>query len=155
MKFTDAHAPGPLCHVSRYGLLTGRYPWRAEFKWSTKPVIEEGQETVASLLKGRGYATAMVGKWHLGFHEKGKDEDYTGVLKGGPADRGFESYFGIRASTDIPPYFYLRGDRAVKPPSERNLCQQHRRLDEHSGQVLARGRYLSRSEARGGHAPIH
>ena len=114
MRFTDAHAAGALCHVSRYGLLTGRHPFRAPVeKWRTQPVIEEGQETIASLLKKQGYQTAMVGKWHLGFAENGYDQP----LPGGPADRGFDSYFGIRASTDIPPYFYIRGNRAVHPPS--------------------------------------
>ena len=44
----------------------------------------------------------MVGKWHLGFFEDGYDKP----LPGGPVDRGFDSFFGIRASTDIPPYFY-------------------------------------------------
>ncbi len=118
MKFTDAHASGPLCHVSRYGLMTGRYPWRTKFRWNRFPVIDEGQETVASLLKKQGYRTAMVGKWHLGFHEN-KDEDYKGVLEGGPADRGFDTFFGIRASTDIPPYFYIDGDRAVQAPTDK------------------------------------
>ncbi len=116
MRFTDAHASGPLCHVSRYGLMTGNYPWRTEFNWRRQPVIAEDQQTIASFLKAQGYRTAMVGKWHLGFTEK-LIEDYSGELRGGPVDRGFESYFGIRASTDIPPYFYIRGNRAVMPPS--------------------------------------
>lgn len=115
MRFTDAHAPGPLCHLSRYGLLTGRYPFRAEpEKWRDQAVIEEERTTLASLLKSQGYRTAMVGKWHLGFDENGYDK----ILPGGPVDRGFDSFFGIRASTDIPPYFYIRGNRAVEPPSE-------------------------------------
>ncbi|MFT7172639.1 MAG: arylsulfatase A [Paracoccaceae bacterium] len=114
MKFTDAHAPGPLCHMSRYGLLTGRYPFRTDVsKWPEQPLIAEGQMTIASLAKSQGYDTAMVGKWHLGFREEGYDKP----LPGGPVDRGFNSYFGIRASTDIPPYFYIRGDKAVQPPS--------------------------------------
>jgi len=114
MMFRDAHAPGPLCHMSRYGLLTGRYPFRTDVTvWPTKPLIKEGQMTIASLLKSQGYYTAMVGKWHLGFEETG----YENPLPGGPVDRGFDSYFGIRASTDIPPYFYIRGDKAVQPPS--------------------------------------
>lgn len=115
MRFTDAHAPGAVCHPSRYGLLTGCYPFRTDVSvWRRKPVIEEGQLTVASLLKSRGYRTAMVGKWHLGFHENGYDKP----LPGGPVDRGFDTYFGIRASTDIPPYFYIRGDRPVEPPTD-------------------------------------
>ena len=114
MRFTDAHAPGPLCHMSRYGLLTGRYPFRANVsRWRKQPLIEPGQVTIASLLKSQGYRTAMVGKWHLGFEEKGYDKP----LRGGPVDRGFDSFFGIRASTDIPPYFYIRGNRAVTPPT--------------------------------------
>ena len=118
MMFTNAHAPGPLCHMSRYGLMTGEYPFRTNVnRWKTEPLIGQDQLTIAGLLSDNGYATAMVGKWHCGFVEKGNGEDYSGVLKGGPADRGFDSFFGIRASTDIPPYFYIDGDRAVMPPS--------------------------------------
>lgn len=115
MRFTDAHAPGPLCHMSRYGLMTGRYPFRTDVSlWPKQPLIDDDQVTIASLLKSRGYHTAMVGKWHLGFRENG----YDNPLPGGPVDRGFDSYFGIRASTDIPPYFYIRNDRAVIPPTD-------------------------------------
>ena len=114
MRFTDAHSPGALCHPSRYGLLTGQHPFRADVaSWRTRPVIREGQMTIASLLKLNGYRTSMVGKWHLGFKENGYDKP----LLGGPVDRGFGSYFGIRASTDIPPYFYIRGNQAVAPPT--------------------------------------
>lgn len=114
MMFTDAHAPGPLCHMSRYGLLTGRYPFRTNVgRWPKHPLIAEGQMTIASLAKSQGYQTAMVGKWHVGFEENGYDKP----LPGGPVDRGFDSYYGIRASTDIPPYFYIRGNKAVQPPS--------------------------------------
>ena len=114
MRFTDAHAPGPLCHMSRYGLLTGRYPFRTNVGvWRRQPLIEARQMTIASLAESQSYRTAMVGKWHLGFQEDGYDKP----LPGGPVDRGFGSYFGIRASTDIPPYFYIRNNRAVQPPS--------------------------------------
>lgn len=114
MRFTDAHAPGPLCHPSRYGLMTGSYPFRTDVsKWPTRALVDENQTTIASLLREAGYATALIGKWHLGFDEGGYDK----VLSGGPVDRGFDQFFGIRASTDIPPYFYIRGDRALSPPT--------------------------------------
>ena len=120
MRFTDAHAAGALCHPSRYGLMTGQYPFRTDVsKWPKQPLIREGQATIASVLKSQGYRTAMVGKWHLGFQESGYDK----VLPGGPVDRGFDTFFGFRASTDIPPYFYLRGDRAVTPPT--NEIEEH------------------------------
>ena len=116
MRFTDAHAPGPLCHPSRYGLMTGRYPFRTDVSvWPKQPLIEKEQVTIASLLRSQGYRTAMVGKWHLGFAEDGYDKP----LPGGPVDCGFDSFFGMRASTDIPPYFFIRGNRAVSPPTDR------------------------------------
>jgi arylsulfatase A-like enzyme len=114
LRFTDAHAAGAVCHPSRYGLLTGSYPFRTDVSlWPKQPLIKEGQMTLASLLQAAGYRTAMVGKWHLGFDEP----NYDGPLRGGPVDRGFASFFGFRASTDIAPYFYISGDRAVVPPT--------------------------------------
>nr|WP_236649697.1 arylsulfatase [Rhodopirellula sp. SM50] len=115
MRFTDAHASGPLCHMSRYGLMTGRYPFRINVgRWPKQALIEPDEVTLPSLLRDAGYRTAMVGKWHVGFNEDGYDKP----LPGGPVDRGFDSFFGIRASTDIPPYFYIRDRMAVAPPSD-------------------------------------
>ena len=137
MRFTDAHAPGAVCHPSRYGLLTGRYPFRTNTNvWPEQPVIDEDRMTLATLLQSEGYHTAMVGKWHLGFDESVAIEasrenaeeignntraayrqyDEGQILSGGPVDRGFDSFFGIRASTDIPPYFYIRDAHVVNPP---------------------------------------
>jgi len=114
LRFTDAHSAGALCHPSRYGLLTGQHPFRADVNaWRTRPTIVEERPTIASVLGRAGYHTAMVGKWHLGFAENGYDQP----LPGGPVDRGFDSFLGIRASTDIPPYFYIRNRMAVQPPT--------------------------------------
>jgi arylsulfatase A-like enzyme len=116
IRFTDAHSAGSLCHPSRYGLMTGQLPFRIGYsKWPKHALIGQDRMTVASLLKGNGYSTAMVGKWHLGFEENG----YENPLPGGPVDVGFDTFFGIRASTDIPPYFYIDGDRALVPPIDR------------------------------------
>ncbi|WP_182868400.1 sulfatase family protein [Rhodopirellula sp. JC639] len=121
MRFTDAHASGPLCHMSRYGLMTGRYPFRINVgRWPKHALIEPGEVTLPSLLRDAGYRTAMVGKWHVGFDEDGYDKP----LPGGPVDRGFDSFFGIRASTDIPPYFYIRDRTAVTPPSDSIAANQ-------------------------------
>jgi len=118
MRFTDAHAPGAWCVPSRFGLLTGIYPWRRRnFHPGRESVLDEGQVTIASFLRDQGYATAMVGKWHLGFEggpaTDGKD------LVGGPIDRGFDRFFGIHASLDIPPYYYIRDRTPVALPTER------------------------------------
>ncbi len=113
MRFTDAHSAGSLCHPSRYGLLTGQLPFRIDYSvWREHGLISSDRMTLASFLKGQDYHTAMVGKWHLGFEENG----YENPLPGGPVDVGFDTFFGIRASTDIPPYFYIDGDRALVAP---------------------------------------
>lgn len=117
IRFTDAHAPGSWCTPTRYGLLTGRYPFRDTMRaWTERALIAPEQMTLASLLKENGYATAMVGKWHLGF-EGGLDFDCTQPLRGGPIDHGFDRFFGMHTSLDIPPYFYIEGDRCVAAPT--------------------------------------
>lgn len=117
MRFTDAHAAGGVCVPSRYGLMTGRYPFRKHLNWRKEPVIQEGRTTIASLLKSAGYTTQMVGKWHLGFAD-GPDYDYSKPLTGGPVDRGFQNFFGMHASLDIPPYFYMQGQLPTQPPTD-------------------------------------
>jgi len=118
MRFVDAHAPGAWCVPSRYGLLTGRYPGRVgRFQVGREAVIEADRVTLASFLRDCGYVTAMVGKWHLGFD--GGPRTAGEELRGGPLDRGFDRFFGIHASLDIPPYYYIRGRSPVASPTER------------------------------------
>ena len=116
MLFTDAHSPASVCVPTRYGLLTGRYPHRPDLDWRRKAVLEKGRTTIASALREKGYATAMVGKWHLGF-DAGPNYDYTKPLVGGPLDRGFDFYFGMPHSLDIVPYYYISGSKAVMTPT--------------------------------------
>lgn len=117
IRFTDAHAGGNYCIPSRYALMTGRFATRESMKLN-HPLIEDERMTIASLLKDNGYATAMVGKWHLGFDRNPRwDIDYSKPFTGGPVDCGFDTFFGIHASTDIPPYFYIDGRSPVMPPT--------------------------------------
>jgi len=118
MRFTDAHAPAGLCVQTRYGLLTGQYPFRTTLKERTDPCIKEEQLTLPGMLKKAGYDTAMLGKWHLGF-VGGKDKaDYSQGLHGGPKDRGFDYFFGIPASLDIPPYYWIQNRKPLLAPTE-------------------------------------
>ena len=99
MRFTDANTPSSVCTPSRYGLLTGRYCWRSSLKQGVSSVldpllIETDRPTLAALLKRHGYRTAMVGKWHLGYGTT-KPVDYTGVLKPGPLELGFDYQFAV------------------------------------------------------------
>ena len=119
MLFTDAHSNSSVCTPTRYGILTGQYAWRTSLKngvlWSyDKPLITPNQLTVAQLLKNNGYQTACIGKWHLGLdwaQQKNGEIDFTKPINGGPTQIGFDYFYGITASLDIPPYFYIDGNK--------------------------------------------
>jgi arylsulfatase A-like enzyme len=124
MRFTQAHSPASVCTPSRYNLMTGRYCWRTwaghGTTWANDPLlIEEGRTTLASLLKGAGYVTGCVGKWHLGFGRPdtpGWDDalgpDFNGELRPGPLDVGFDRFFGMPAVGQHP-NLYIDGRRVV------------------------------------------
>jgi arylsulfatase A-like enzyme len=119
IKFTDAHTPSSVCTPTRYSILTGRYSWRTRLKKGVlrgydPALIEEGRETVASLLQKQGYKTAGIGKWHLGLGDNAKT-DYSLPLIPGPMSNGFDYYYGIPASLDMPPYVYFENDKVLSP----------------------------------------
>lgn len=139
MRFRDAHTPSAVCTPTRYGLLTGRYAWRTRMTSGvldgySPPLIEADRVTVASFLKQQGYATACVGKWHLGLQwtrqdgspessdkgpqgvRPGFDIDHTRPFTGGPNAVGFDHFFGISASLNMPPFCFLLNDRPLHLP---------------------------------------
>jgi len=128
MVFTDAHSGSAVCTPTRYGVLTGRYSWRSRLKsgvlWSwDNALIEEDRITVGSLLQNYGYYTACVGKWHLGLGWQYSDEDpdsidFSKPVLNGPVTRGFDYFYGITASLDIPPYVYIENDCSTTVPDE-------------------------------------
>ena len=128
--FTDGHCGASTCTPTRYGLLTGRHNWRSWLKYSALStsaplLIEEDRVTVASFLKSAGYATSIVGKWHLGYgreegfennrgntppnywETRGKGPDWNGVLKPGPRENGFDYSYVIPVANSFPPYVFV------------------------------------------------
>jgi arylsulfatase A len=107
MKFTEFYSASPVCSPSRAALLTGRIPQRMGInnvffaRSFTGMPLEE--VTTANLLKSKGYATGIVGKWHLGHREK--------FL---PLQRGFDEYFGIPYSNDMNSAVYIEGNEVAE-----------------------------------------
>ncbi len=138
MIFTDAHSSSAVCTPTRYGIITGRYNWRSRLKSGvlgglSPRLIEEGRLTVPAFLKQNGYATACIGKWHLGMEwakkgdvselaietrEQAFNVDFTKPIKNGPLAVGFDYYFGIAASLDMVPYTFIENDRVTALPTE-------------------------------------
>lgn len=139
MRFTDAHTGSSVCTPTRYGLLCGRYAWRTRLKKGvlngySEPLIDQGQPTVAELLNSAGYATACVGKWHLGLgwqnkpgwlknagHFKEADDrwvDFSQPVDDGPREHGFDYSYIIPASLDMSPYVYLANGKATALPEK-------------------------------------
>lgn len=118
-KFTDAHSASAVCTPSRYGLLTGEYPYKGNNGkgiWGPAPIIsplliDPETKTIADIFKDSGYDTAAFGKWHLGF-KKGKN-DWQEPLSPGPNDLGFDYYFGMPVVNSAPPYIYVENTTIV------------------------------------------
>ena len=136
MTFTNAHSASSVCTPTRYSILTGRYNWRTRLSdgvlWGySQPLIKPDEMTVGKLLQGQGYATACIGKWHLGMDwtlkegglaDTETDEDpwsvdYTKTLTNGPTTRGFDEFFGISASLDMFPFVFIENDHMIGEPS--------------------------------------
>src|SRR5262245_48261051 len=126
VRFTDFYVAQAVCSASRTALLTGCYPNRVGILSALGPAskvgISDREKTIAGVLKAKGYATAIYGKWHLGHHEK--------FL---PTRHGFDDYFGLPYSNDMwpkhptakfPPLPLVEGTKTIATnPDQRNLTR--------------------------------
>src|SRR6266576_375277 len=117
LRFTDAHSTSATCTPSRYGLLTGEYPWRKKgtgvLRGDAALIITPGRTTLPSLLQKGGYPTAVVGKWHLGLGPGPGKTDWNGEIKPGPLEIGFDYCFLMPATGDRVPCVYVENHRVI------------------------------------------
>lgn len=137
IKFNDAHTSSAVCTPTRYGILTGRYNWRTRLKNGvltgvSEALIPNTRTTVASMLKEKGYHTAFMGKWHLGWDWGLKDStresttgwnktdfdniDFTKRVQNVPNDLGFDYAYGFSGSLDMAPYVYVENGQVTAQP---------------------------------------
>jgi arylsulfatase A-like enzyme len=123
MKFTQFYTAAPVCTPSRAGLLTGRLPIRTGMMGRHARVLFPNSKkglppqfpTIAEKLKTAGYATACIGKWHLG--------DHSPYL---PTDRGFDYYYGIPYSNDMKPSVLIKNKKIIEQPvNQKTLTRQY------------------------------
>ena len=137
MKFLDGHSSSGICTPSRYALLTGRHHWR-DFHGIVNAfggsVFSPERLTLPEMLKEKGYETAAIGKWHLGWDwDAIRKPDAKPISEGrrrswgpeaffweksipdGPLAHGFDHYFGDTV-INFPPYCWIEDDKVVKAP---------------------------------------
>jgi arylsulfatase A len=152
MRFTDAHSSSGICTPSRYALLTGRHHWRDFYGIVGafgKSVFKPERLTLPQMLQERGYATALIGKWHLGWdwdaiRQPGRDPtgiapedfDWSKPIPDGPLAHGFDYYFGDTV-INFPPYTWIENDQVVAAPDTM--------LDTSKWKSIKEGRWESRN----------
>lgn len=128
--FSEFYSASSVCSPSRAALLTGRIPQRMGINQVFFPESFTGMPpseiTIAELLKEKGYATGIVGKWHLGHH-----------LQFLPLQQGFDSYFGIPYSNDMRSVVYMRDNKMVEDSVDQRMTTKRytdeslRFIDQH------------------------
>jgi Arylsulfatase A and related enzymes len=117
IRFTDAHSVAATSTPSRYSLLTGEYAWRRDdtgiATGDAGMIIRPEQSTIADIFREQGYATAAVGKWHLGLGDKTGTQDWNGYITPGLSDIGFDYSYIMAATGDRVPCVYVENQRVV------------------------------------------
>jgi arylsulfatase A-like enzyme len=122
LRLSSFYSVSPVCTPSRAALLTGRYAARmgiANMHLSNVLTFQDStglptdETTIATALKARGYATACIGKWHLGH-----------LAPHRPIDHGFDYYYGIPYSNDMQPSMLKRMDEIIEQPVQQETLTQ-------------------------------
>lgn len=117
-RFSNAHAVASTSTPSRYGMLTGCYPFRRRgtdvAAGNAGMIIRPEQYTVADVFRSAGYRTAAIGKWHLGLGSRTARQDWNGLLDQTPADLGFDYHYLMAATADRVPCVFIEQGRVAQ-----------------------------------------
>ncbi len=114
LRFTQGYCSASTCTPTRFSFLTGKYAFRQPGAGIAPPnataLVQPGTETIASLLNDSGYATAVIGKWHLGLGDH-PAPNWNGEIKPGPLEIGFDYCFLLPTTNDRVPSVYVENHR--------------------------------------------
>ena len=131
LRFTDAHCAASTCSPSRYALLTGVMGFRDNVAIqgiNSPALIQPSKFTMGNIFQQAGYATAIVGKWHLGIGSG--DIDWNGELTPCPLDAGFDYSFVIPHSNDRAPFVYLENRKVYNLDPNDPITVAKRRIPD-------------------------
>lgn len=130
-RFTDAHCVAATSTPSRYSLLTGHYAWKRSdtgvASGDAPMIIHPEQYTVADLFREAGYATAVIGKWHLGLGANPRGQDWNRPLSPHPGDLGFDYSYIMAATADRVPCVWIENGRVVGYDPEKPIFVSYER----------------------------
>ena len=138
LRFTNAHSTASTCTPSRYSILSGEYAFRNKkakiLPGNAALLIPQDQATLGTVFQKAGYATACVGKWHVGLGPQG-GPDWNGAVKPGPNEVGFDYSFIFPATADRVPTVYVENHNVVAadPKDPIEVSYAHKIGDEPTG----------------------
>lgn len=116
LRLTNGHSTSATCTPSRYALMTGKYPWRKKgtgiLPGDAALIIPTDQKSLPGIFKDAGYATGIVGKWHLGLGNQ-VEKDWNNEIKPGPNEVGFDYSFIFPATADRVPTVFLQNHSVI------------------------------------------
>ena len=131
VRFTDAHCVASTSTPSRYGMLTGMYPFRKPdtniAAGDAAMIIRPEQYTLADLFRDNGYHTAAIGKWHLGLGSTAGAQDWNGVIDQTPNDLGFDYSYLMAATADRVPCVFIEQGRVANYDPTAPICVSYQK----------------------------
>lgn len=159
LRFTSGYCSASTCTPTRYSFLTGNYAFRRTGTGIAPPdgpsIIQPGEKTIADLLKGAGYQTAVIGKWHLGLGKPGEGPDWNGELKPGPREIGFDYNFLLPTTNDRVPQVYVENSRVLNLDPSDPLWVGSRKPSEDHPTGITHRHTLKMDWSHGHNATIH
>jgi arylsulfatase A-like enzyme len=163
-RFTSGYCSASTCTPTRYSMLTGNYAFRKKRTGIAPPnapaIIQPGTETVAAVLKRAGYATAVIGKWHLGLGPEGEGKnpggpDWNGELNPGPLEIGFDHCFLLPTTNDRVPQVYVQDHRVLNLDPSDPLWVGKKKPSENHPTGLTHRETLKMDWSHGHNSTIH